>query len=115
MNKYRPPYTITSKMPSLSTAIGEVLTKLEYEESRIVTMELRQKNRIETIDKKLAEFAAFIKFMFEVILETVDKVGNKVGNRVGNRLTENLVMEVLRRVCGTRGHWETVDEAGEIR
>ena len=49
MSKYRPPYTITSKMLSLSTAIGEALTKLEYEESRIVTPELRKKNRIETI------------------------------------------------------------------
>lgn len=60
MNKYRPPYTITSKMLSLSTAIGEALTKLEYEESRIVTPELRKKNRIETIVETLEIEGNFI-------------------------------------------------------
>jgi len=49
MRNYKPPYTITSKMLSLSTAIGEALTKLEYEEKKIITPKLRKKNRIKTI------------------------------------------------------------------
>ena len=49
MSNYKPPYTITSKMLSLSTAIGEALTKLEYEEQKIITPKLRKKNRIKTI------------------------------------------------------------------
>ncbi len=49
MKNYKPPYTITSKMLSLSTSIGEALAKLEYEENRIITPRLRKKNRIKTI------------------------------------------------------------------
>ena len=30
MSSYKPPYTITSKMLSLSTAIAEELTKIEW-------------------------------------------------------------------------------------
>ena len=36
-------------MLSLSTAIGEALAKLEYEEKKIITPKLRKKNRIKTI------------------------------------------------------------------
>ena len=49
MNNYRPPYTVTSKMLTLATAIGEALTKLEYETNRILTPKLRKKNRVKTI------------------------------------------------------------------
>ncbi len=49
MSSYEPPYTITTKMLALSTEIGEALTKLEYEENRIITPQLRKINRIKTI------------------------------------------------------------------
>ena len=49
MSNYKPPYTITSKMLSLSTAIGEELTKIEFEASKIITPMLRKKNRIKTL------------------------------------------------------------------
>ncbi len=46
---YKPPYTITSKMLSLSTVISEELTKLEYIANQIITPQLRKKNRVKTI------------------------------------------------------------------
>jgi len=49
MSSYKPPYTITSKMLSLSTAIAEELTKIEFETNKIITPMLRKKNRIKTI------------------------------------------------------------------
>lgn len=49
MSNYKPPYTITSKMLSLSTAIAEELTKIEFETNKIITPLLRKKNRIKTI------------------------------------------------------------------
>ena len=49
MSSYKPPYTITSKMLSLSTAIGEELTKIEFEANKIITPKLRKKNRIKTL------------------------------------------------------------------
>jgi len=49
MSNYKPPYTITSKMLSLATTIGEELTKIEFEENRIITPMLRKKNRIKTL------------------------------------------------------------------
>jgi len=49
MSGYKPPYSITSKMLSLATEIGEALTKLEYEEKKIITPQLRKINRIKTI------------------------------------------------------------------
>lgn len=49
MSSYVPPYTITSKMLSLSTAIGEELTKLEYASDQKITPQLRKINRIKTI------------------------------------------------------------------
>ena len=49
MRSYKPPYTVTSRMFALATAIGEALTKLEYEENKIITPKLRKKNRIKTI------------------------------------------------------------------
>lgn len=49
MSSYKPPYTITSKMLSLATSIGEELTKLEYESERTITPLLRKKNRIKTL------------------------------------------------------------------
>ncbi len=49
MHSYKPPYTVTSRMLALATAIGEALTKLEYEENKIITPKLRKKNRIKTI------------------------------------------------------------------
>ncbi|MEA1917019.1 MAG: Fic family protein [Campylobacterota bacterium] len=49
MSSYQPPYTITSKMLSLATQIGEELTKIEYEANKIITPYLRKKNRIKTL------------------------------------------------------------------
>lgn len=49
MSSYKPPYTITSRMLSLSTAIGEELTKIEYDEKKLITPMLRKKNRIKTL------------------------------------------------------------------
>jgi len=46
---YTPPYTITSKMLSLATAIGEELTKIEFEANETITPVLRKKNRIKTL------------------------------------------------------------------
>ena len=49
MSNYKPPYTITSKMLSLATKIGEELTRLEYRSDKIITPQLRKKNRIKTL------------------------------------------------------------------
>ncbi len=49
MPNYKPPYTITSKMLSLSTTIAEELTKLEYESNNTITPKLRKKNRVKTL------------------------------------------------------------------
>ena len=49
MQNYKPPYTLTSKMLSLSTKIGEEITKIEYEASKVITPQLRKKNRIKTL------------------------------------------------------------------
>ncbi len=49
MSSYKPPYSITSKMLSLATQIGEELTKLEYKADKIITPQLRKKNRIKTL------------------------------------------------------------------
>ena len=46
---YKPPYKITSKILSLSTAITEEITKLELQKDTIITPILRKKNRIKTI------------------------------------------------------------------
>lgn len=44
-----PPYTITSKMLTLATSIGEELTKIEFEANKTITPMLRKKNRIKTL------------------------------------------------------------------
>jgi Fic family protein len=49
MSSYKPPYTITSKMLTLATSIGEALTKIEFEANKIITPTLRKKNRIKTL------------------------------------------------------------------
>ncbi len=49
MNSYKPPYTITSKMLTFSTKIGEELTRVEYDSKNIITPKLRKKNRIKTL------------------------------------------------------------------
>ncbi|UCN00508.1 Fic family protein [Sulfurimonas sp. SWIR-19] len=49
MPEYTPPYTITSKMLTLSTSIGEELTKIEFEANKTITPMLRKKNRIKTL------------------------------------------------------------------
>lgn len=49
MSSYKPPYTITSKMLSLSTAISEELTKIEVDAQNIITPKLRKINRIKTL------------------------------------------------------------------
>ncbi len=49
MSSYKPPYTITSKILSLSTAITEEITKIEVKKKSVITPKLRKKNRIKTI------------------------------------------------------------------
>ena len=49
MSYYKPPYTITSKMLTLATSIGEELTKIEFEANKTITPMLRKKNRIKTL------------------------------------------------------------------
>ncbi len=49
MGSYKPPYTITSKMVNLISAISEELIKIEYSKERVVTPKLRKKSRIQTI------------------------------------------------------------------
>ena len=46
---YTPPYTITSKMLTLATSIGEELTKIEFDAHKNITPMLRKKNRIKTL------------------------------------------------------------------
>ena len=43
MSNYTPPYTITSKMLTLATSIGEELTKIEFEANKTITPMLRKK------------------------------------------------------------------------
>ena len=49
MNKYNPPYKITSKILKLSTQIIEELTKLQFTGVEKVNPMLRKKNRIKTL------------------------------------------------------------------
>ena len=49
MSSYKPPYTISSKMVNLISAISEELTKIEYSKENIITPMLRKKNRIKTL------------------------------------------------------------------
>jgi len=49
MSNYKPPYKITSRMVNYVSSISEELTKIEYEEKRIITPMLRKKNRIKTL------------------------------------------------------------------
>ncbi len=46
---YKPPYTITSKIVNLISQISEELTKIEIDEQRIITPNLRKINRIKTL------------------------------------------------------------------
>lgn len=49
MSTYKPPYTITTKMVNLISAISEELTRIECNEKYIITPQLRKKNRIKTL------------------------------------------------------------------
>ncbi len=49
MSSYKPPYTITSEMVNLISAISEELTRIEYSKENIITPMLRKKNRIKTL------------------------------------------------------------------
>ena len=49
MQRYTPPYTITSKMLTLVGEISEAMVMLEYEAKRVITPRLRKKNRIKTL------------------------------------------------------------------
>ena len=49
MSKYKPPYTITSKMVNLISKISEELTRVEFNHKKIFTPQLRKKNRIKTL------------------------------------------------------------------
>ena len=49
MSTYKPPYTLTSKILTLSTKITEELTKIEHNQEHLLTLKLRKKNRIKTL------------------------------------------------------------------
>ncbi|MGJ0378345.1 Fic family protein [Aliarcobacter cryaerophilus] len=49
MNKYTPPYKISSKILKLSTQISEELTKLQFANTLKISPMLRKKNRIKTL------------------------------------------------------------------
>jgi Fic family protein len=49
MSKYKPPFTITSKIVNLISEISEEITRIEYKQKEIITPLLRKKNRIKTI------------------------------------------------------------------
>lgn len=49
MSSYIPPYTITSKILTLTSEITENLTELKYSGSQSITPMLRKKNRIKTL------------------------------------------------------------------
>ena len=51
---YIPPYTITSKILTLSTKISEKMTELKQNSSQNITPMLRKKNRIKTLAGTLA-------------------------------------------------------------
>lgn len=63
MTPYKPPYTITSKMLSLATSVGEALTKIEYEADKFITPQLRKKNRIKTSFRCLSINTLRIRFV----------------------------------------------------
>lgn len=46
---YKPPYTITTKIVNLISQISEELTKIEIDEQRLITSNLRKINRIKTL------------------------------------------------------------------
>lgn len=46
---YKPPYTITTKIVNLISQISEELTKIEIDEQRLITPNLRKINRIKTL------------------------------------------------------------------
>jgi Fic family protein len=46
---YKPPYTLTSKILTLSTKITEELTKIEHNQEHLLTLKLRKKNHIKTL------------------------------------------------------------------
>jgi len=49
MSNYKPPYSITSKMVNLISAISEELTRIEYTKEEIIAPRLRKKSRIKTL------------------------------------------------------------------
>ena len=49
MSSYKPPYTITSKMVNLISAISEEITRIEYNKKEIITPQLQKKNRVKTL------------------------------------------------------------------
>ena len=49
MNNYKPPYSITSKMVNLISAISEELIRIEYHKDTTITPKLRKVNRVKTL------------------------------------------------------------------
>ncbi len=49
MDKYKPPYKITTEMVNYISSISEDVTKLEFNENSIISPILRRKNRIKTL------------------------------------------------------------------
>jgi len=49
MNRYKPPYSITSKMVNLISEISEQMTKIEYNKRQFITPKLRKISRIKTL------------------------------------------------------------------
>ncbi len=93
---YNPPYTITSKMLSLSTQIGVELTKIEANEKNIITPKLRKKNRIKTLAGTLEIEGNFLgEEKITTILETIkSSVKDSVKSSVN---TEDRILEYLKQ------------------
>ena len=49
MSSYKPPYTLTTKMVHLVSKISEEMTKVELQEAKFITPQLRKINRIKTL------------------------------------------------------------------
>lgn len=49
MSSYKPPYTLTTKMVHLVSKISEEMTKIELQEAKFITPQLRKINRIKTL------------------------------------------------------------------
>jgi len=53
MSSYKPPYTLTSKMVNLISAISEEITRVEYNKKEIITSLIEEKRVLGTYQEIL--------------------------------------------------------------